>query len=392
MTRNELAFPPLPVLSPTALTGDAGDGRAYLRWNPQLEDSRVVGWKVLQLRPQAATITTDMLVEPSFIVSGLTNGTSYTFAVVGILKDGQQTPQSNSVAITPRNVGTAKVAPIPKPLQPSTAATPRQGSLLTVGKFQDIALGSNATRIVFPDGQELIYDNFRPVDWKSRDGEHLLYPLRFGNGLDIGKFDLRGLGSVIPPEGAKEGKSHAYEAAHAPYEPLNPDYRDAQFGTKHPYITDPMTLPMNREHHDAQTRWFPPKIDGDRVTFHYWQPLAAMGYRSWSYVLVWETWWPIERDRHGAKYHGLARLVEVEMPSPLKDGYQVMLNNGFGPGGTRQSVVSYSSGFRRPAAEVVDFTGDTNRQVLLPASQAAAQSRSVSPRPGLLTGQPVDLL
>ena len=56
------------------------------------------------------------------------------------------------------------------------------------------------------------------------------------------------------------------------------------------------------------------------MTFHYWQPLAAMGYRSWTYVLVWETWWPIERGRHGCKYHGLARLVEVEMPSAMNLG------------------------------------------------------------------------
>ena len=35
--KSNLAPPPLPVLSPTALTGDAGDQRAYLRWNLQLE-------------------------------------------------------------------------------------------------------------------------------------------------------------------------------------------------------------------------------------------------------------------------------------------------------------------------------------------------------------------
>jgi len=80
-------------------------------------------------------------------------------------------------------------------------------------------------------------------------------------------------------------------------------------------------------------------------------------------VLVWETWWPIERDRHGAVYRGLARLVEVEMPGAWKLGYQVMLNDGFGPGGSRAGVVSYNTGFRKPGCEVVDYSPDENRQV-----------------------------
>ena len=49
---SNLTSPPLLILSPTALTGDAGDQRAYLRWNLQLEDERVIGWKVLQLAPR----------------------------------------------------------------------------------------------------------------------------------------------------------------------------------------------------------------------------------------------------------------------------------------------------------------------------------------------------
>jgi hypothetical protein len=30
-----------------------GDGRVYLRWKAQLEDERVLGWKVRQLKPTA---------------------------------------------------------------------------------------------------------------------------------------------------------------------------------------------------------------------------------------------------------------------------------------------------------------------------------------------------
>ena len=347
-----LRLPPLPVLSPTALTGDAGDGRAYLRWNLQLEDERVVGWKVLQLEPEARTLTPDALTEPQFVARGLANGKAYTFSVSGVLKGGSATPQSNTVTLTPRDVGAAKVQPL------------ERGAKVAVGQFSDVQVGPYGARIVFPDGQELAYDNLRPIDWKTREGEHLLYPRMFGNGLDIGRFDKRGLPLVIPPEGLKRDTIELDGAVWSTSAPGGFEYRDLQHGTRHPHITDPLTLPLDREWHDARVRWFAPQIDGNRVTLHYWQPLVLEGYTAWQYVLVWETWWPIERERHGTTYRGLARLVEVQMPEAWRDGYQVMLNNGFGPnGGSRHGVVSYSSGFRRPMHEIVDFSGDKSRQV-----------------------------
>jgi len=327
--------PPLPILSPTALTGDAGDGRAYLRWNPQLEDPRVIGWRVLQLEPDGKTLTPDMLTEPALVVRGLANGTRYVFAVAGVVADGSSTPRSNSVAVTPRETGSAKI----------------------------VSSGQNAARILFPDGQELAYDSYRPTDWKTRDGEHLIYPEPFGNGLDIGEFDERGLPRVIPPAGPE--------------------------GRAHPYLTQPMTQTLDAGSNDARFVWRAPEIDGDRVTFHYWLPLIAMGYRSWTHVLVWETWWPIERDRHGCRYHGLARLVEVEMPSVLKYGYQVMLNNGFGPGGSRKGVVSYSTGFREPGREVIDYSGDRNRRVIFQSPKLPRAGYGYHPNGDCLQASPL---
>ncbi|HUW34670.1 MAG TPA: hypothetical protein VM223_23930 [Planctomycetota bacterium] len=339
----------LPLLPPTALTGDAGDGRAYLRWNLQLEDERITGWKVVQLTPEQKTLT-DVLTDPYHVVRELPNGAACTFAVVGVTKDGIATSHSNTVTVTPRETGTAKVSGLPKKTK------------ITVGEHRDVELPEPAAKVVFPDGQELIFARYRPADWKTADGEHLIYPGVFGNGLDIGKFGKNGLPLVIPPEGLTRD---SIEIDGATFKADGPGfaYVDAQHGTSHPFITDPYTLSLQQYHHDARDRWFDPIVDGDRVTFHWWQPMLAMGYRSWIYVLVWETWWPVERDLHGTKYRGLARLVEVQMPDSLKDGYQVMLNNGFGPGGSRRGVISYSSGFRRPSTEIVDFSGDTNRQV-----------------------------
>jgi len=365
------ALPPRPIYGPTALTADAGDGRAYLRWNPQLEDDRVVGWKVRQLKPAQAELSKDVLSEPALVVRELKNGASYTFVAVGVLKDGRTTPESNTVTVVPRPTGEANVVPL-KATHVSRAKV-KPGDTISFGGFRDISFGRHAVKVVFPDGQELIYDQFRPVDWKARDQTHLIYPLPFGNGLDIGAFDDRGLPALVSPEGSKS----------------NPEIRDAQAGTKHPWLTAPMTLPLSGKLHDAQPKWFPPVVDGDRVTFHWWQPLAAMGYRSWNYVLVWETWWPIERDRHGTKYHGLARLVEVEMLSSLKHGYQVMLNNGFGPNGSRQGVVSYSTGFREPGHEVVDFSGDRNRQVVFQSPKPPRQGYGYHPNHDALQASPL---
>lgn len=381
-----LQAPPLPILGPTALTADAGDGKAFLRWNPQIEDQRVVGWRVRGPQGDGA-----LLAEPACVVTGLTNGQTYRFAVVGVLADGRLTPPSNSVTVTPRAVGTARLSDLR-----AWSWDARTGSLskgdrsdsLSFGDFRDVPLLAHPVRVTFPDGQELVYDRFRPVDWRTRNGEHLLYPRHFGNGLDIGRFDNRGLALIIPPQGAKQAEP-SEDVAHSPARPVNPDYRDAQAGTVHPHLTDPMTLPLERHHHDAQPRWFPPQVDGDRVTFHYWQPLTMMGYRAWVFVRVWETWWPIERERHGCKYHGLARLVEVEVPSAWKHGYQVMLNNGFGPAGARKGVVSYNTGFREPGREIVDFSGDRNRVVYFQGPKPPRRAGGYHPSQDCLQAQPL---
>ncbi len=372
--KGNLAPPPLPVLSPTALTGDAGDQRAYLRWNLQLEDERVIGWKVLQLAPSQSVLSASVLEEPSFVVRGLTNGTTYTFAVVGVLKGGGTTPQSNPVSIIPHPVGEARVLGA-------------DNQRISVGRFSDISLRRSAVRIIFPDGQELVYDRFCPVDWKAADGTHLLYPLHFGNGLDVGKFDKRGLAVVIPPGGLKSDTIDVNGQKFRFDKPVVREY--VQQGSNHPHITDPATLPLDRSWQDAAPRWFPPVVDGDRVTFHYWQPIAMEGYRAWQHVLVWETWWPIERQLHGTTYRGLARMVEVQMPEAWKAGYQIMLNNGFGPGGSRDGVVSYSTGFRNPGREIVDFSGPTNRQVVFQSPKPPRQGSLYHPNQDSLQASPL---
>ena len=115
-----------------------------------------------------------------------------------------------------------------------------------------VTMPPNPARVVFPDGQEILYGQCRPVDWKARDGEHLIYPKAFGNGLDIGQFDERGLPKLIPPGGLKEsgplGRMPGYTMGQGA------EYRDAQFGSPHATLTDPMTLPVEASKGDAR-RW-----------------------------------------------------------------------------------------------------------------------------------------
>jgi len=372
--KTSLAIPPLPILSPTGLCADAGDRRAYLHWNLQIEDDRVVGWKVIQIAPKEQTLTADILRTPDFVASGLTNGTEYTFAVVGVLRDGSTTPRGNTAVVTPRPVGAAKVQGL------------RRGGKVSAGDHE-LELREPSARVVFADGQELVYDRFRPVDWKAADGTHLLYPLHFGNGLDVGKFDKRGLAVVIPPGGLKSDTVEVNGQKFRLDKPMTREY--VQQGSSHPHITDPATFPLDRSWQDASPRWFPPVVDGDRVTFHYWQPIAMEGYRAWQHVLAWETWWPIERQMHGTTYRGLARMVEVQMPEAWKAGYQVMLNNGFGPGGSRDGVVSYSTGFRNPGREIVDFSGPANRQVVFQSSKPPRQGSLYHPNQDSLQASPL---
>lgn len=198
------SLPETPLLSPTGLCGDPGDGKAYLRWNLQIEDPRVNGWEVLQLSPERRELTSEPLTEPAFIAEGLENGTAYAFAVVGVLEDGSRTPESHPAIVTPREVGRATLAPL------------GEGDSLDVGQNEGIPLGKHAVKVTFPDGQELVYDRLRPVDWKTRDGEHLITPRHFGNGLDIGKFDDRGWESSSPRKGWRIRRSSTGMAMSGP--------------------------------------------------------------------------------------------------------------------------------------------------------------------------------
>jgi len=66
-----------------------------------------------------------------------------------------------------------------------------------------------------------------------------------------------------------------------------------------------------------------------------------------------------------------------------------MLNNGFGPGGTRKGVTYYGTGFREPGREIVDFSGDKNQTVIFQSPKQPRRGCGYHPNHDSLQGSPL---
>jgi hypothetical protein len=87
--------------APTGITADRGNGQATVSWGVPLSTggSAITGY-VLQYSPTGATTTTTLTVGPgisSETVTGLTNGTEYTFEVRAVNDVGAGAPASSAV-------------------------------------------------------------------------------------------------------------------------------------------------------------------------------------------------------------------------------------------------------------------------------------------------------
>ena len=173
-------------------------------------------------------------------------------------------------------------------------------------------------------------------------------------------------------------------------EPADPRDRDPQAGTKHPWLTDPMTQPLPATKERCEARMVPAR---DRRRPRDVPLLAAAGGDGLPLVDLRAGLGDVVADRarparraSTTAWRGWSRC---EMLSALKDGYQVMLNNGFGPDGSRQGVVSYSTGFREPGHEIVDFSGDKNRQVVFQSPKPPRRGYGYHPNHDCLQASPL---
>ena len=93
--------------SPAKPSATAGDGVATLTWAaPADNGSAIVGYKIDQTSPTNTTILSNTnSTNTSYTVSGLTNGTAYTFAVAAINGSGLGYMSPSSDAVTPTASG-----------------------------------------------------------------------------------------------------------------------------------------------------------------------------------------------------------------------------------------------------------------------------------------------
>ncbi len=98
---------------PTGVSGVAGSGQVAVSWTAPADDggSAITGYTVTA-SPGGQTCTTTGATE--CVVSGLTNGTAYTFTVVATNAVGDSSPSAASVSSTPSD----SAPPTPTPTLP----------------------------------------------------------------------------------------------------------------------------------------------------------------------------------------------------------------------------------------------------------------------------------
>jgi hypothetical protein len=300
------SFDPPAVRSPSALTADAADGQAFLEWNPGLEDD-LAGYRVYRCAPEGSgfePVTPKPIEGTTFTDTGLTNGLAYHYRVTSVLRDGKESEPSNEIAVEPRVAAAPKVTVGPADIQ--------------VPGFEAIRL-PRALTVLFENGHRLVFDIdlARARDWIAADGTHLLYPKPYGNAIDLAELDDLGLPKPLPATAERPAAGPS----------INLDYR-------------------LRKGQMAAT-WVGHTISANRLTLEYRIPLAGPGvpqgtsHDVWIWATVRETWTPVTRDLGGTKYGGLARRIELELPSYYKDGFSVCPNDGFGADGSCAGAVTY---------------------------------------------------
>jgi hypothetical protein len=90
--------------APTAVSATAGDGMATVRWSPPLDTGGMItGYRVTAFQDavEVATVTTPDGAATSAVMTGLANGTAYTFTVTALNVSGAGLPSAPSAAVTP---------------------------------------------------------------------------------------------------------------------------------------------------------------------------------------------------------------------------------------------------------------------------------------------------
>jgi hypothetical protein len=294
------------VRPPSALTADAANAQVFLEWNPGLEDN-LAGYRVYRRAPDGSrfvAITTNVLDQATFTDTGLTDGLSYHYRVTSMLRNGKESDPSKEITVKPRPVAPPNVTEGPADIKVPGMESNHIRRALTV---------------IFENGHRLVFDIdlARARDWSAPDGTHLLYPKPYGNAIDLTELDNLGLPKPLPATDQRPAEGPS----------VNLDYhlRQGQMAAS----------------------WVGYAVTANRITFEYRLPLSGPGvpqgttHDDWIWATVRETWTPVTRDIGGTSYGGLARRIELELPSYYKDGFSVCPNDGFGADGSCAGAITY---------------------------------------------------
>lgn len=295
--------------APSGLVVDGGDGEVFLEWNPNLEDD-LAGYNIWRSEGREFKKVNSQLVKVNqFVDKGLRNGRKYRYYITAVLKDGTESKPSNVVEVIPRLIKAPKV---------------EEGSFIIEVPGYEALRVEKGIKVRFENGHSIIFDSrlMRVRDWQTEDGVHLFYPLPYGNPIDITEMDEFGFPQPQPP---------------TPQRPALPPLID---------IADWSEA--------GRAWWIGYEVRGGGIAFHYRIPLSGpsvpqgANWDLWIWAEVKETWFPVERNILGTLYKGLARRIELEIPSYYKWGYSLCLNDGFGVNGSCDGAITYELRWGNP--------------------------------------------
>jgi streptogramin lyase len=141
---NRIVKVALPPPAPTGLRAVPGDGEATVTWTPPPSGTSITGYTIVA-SPGGATTTVSPVV-PAATVTGLTNGTPYTFTVAAI----------NAAGSGPASVASAVVTPIVVAQGPSVAVLPAMsnegyGGYLTTAYLKNTSGSAANIRVQYFD-------------------------------------------------------------------------------------------------------------------------------------------------------------------------------------------------------------------------------------------------
>jgi hypothetical protein len=146
---NEVSATPLPApLAPIGLTGTAGNTTANLSWSAPTTGTAPEGYQLFFANQLSSPIATVSALTTNYTVTGLHNGTTYSFVVVATSLVGPS-PASNVAQVTPQApkasghvpaTGGTKLSAYPQPC----AATPNCGYIVLLSGQGDLAVYGGA--------------------------------------------------------------------------------------------------------------------------------------------------------------------------------------------------------------------------------------------------------